>query len=265
MRVAANLTFLFSEFDTVARPAAARDAGFDAVEIIHSEDVALEVLAAAVRAAGLPVAVCNCPVGDFVTGGSGLSGVPGREAAFDEAFDQALRIADAFGCGRINIGPSRLAPGEDREVCMEAFAHNVGKAAARFDGTLLVEPLNRTDFADVLLAGPEEGLAVVERVGRANVRLQFDAYHVAAMGFDPVAALVAAFDHVGHVQIGDVPGRGAPGTGRLDFDALFGVLDQGGYAGFVGAEYVASADGSTDLRWWRDRQIAAHGTRNCHA
>jgi len=49
----------------------------------------------------------------------------------------------------------------------------------------------------------------------------------------------------------DVPDRGAPGTGELDFEALFGQLAAQGYAGWIGCEYKPSdpADSSTSFGW----------------
>ncbi len=59
------------------------------------------------------------------------------------------------------------------------------------------------------------------------MRLQFDAYHVQRMEGDPATRLAPLLDHVGHVQIADNPGRHQPGTGEIDFAALFELLDDG--------------------------------------
>ena len=51
---------------------------------------------------------------------------------------------------------------------------------------------------------------------------------------------------IGHVQIADAPGRGRPGTGRIDFGALFALLDEIGYTGRIALEYV---DPRPDFAW----------------
>jgi hydroxypyruvate isomerase len=58
-------------------------------------------------------------------------------------------------------------------------------------------------------------------------------------------------DSIAHVQVADPPGRGAPGTGTLDFEPLFGQLAEQGYGGWVGLEYVPGdpADSTSSLRW----------------
>jgi hydroxypyruvate isomerase len=94
-------------------------------------------------------------------------------------------------------------------------------------------------------------LAVIDKVPAANVAFLADLYHLARMGEDLATTLAACRDRIGHVQIADPPGRGAPGTGTLDFEPLFAQLAAQGYAGSVGLEYLPldPSDSSTSFRW----------------
>ena len=85
----------------------------------------------------------------------------------------------------------------------------------------------------------------------ANVAFLADLYHLAMMGEDLAVTLSAHRDRIAHVQVADVPGRGAPGTGTLDFEPLFAQLAAQGYAGSVGLEYLPTdpADSSTSFGW----------------
>jgi hydroxypyruvate isomerase len=71
------------------------------------------------------------------------------------------------------------------------------------------------------------------------------------MGEDLAGVLAAYRDRIGHVQIADVPGRGAPGTGSVAFGTLLGQLAGLGYRGRVGLEYKPTdpADSSTSFGW----------------
>ena len=55
----------------------------------------------------------------------------------------------------------------------------------------------------------------------------------------------------GDMAAADVPDRGAPGTGELDYEALFGQLAAQGYARWIGCEYKPSdpSDSSTSFGW----------------
>jgi len=56
-------------------------------------------------------------------------------------------------------------------------------------------------------------------------------------GGRPCTDVVSWLPLVGHVHYADHPGRGAPGTGTIDFRRFVGVLERGGYAGAVGLEF----------------------------
>ena len=54
---------------------------------------------------------------------------------------------------------------------------------------------------------------------------------------------------IAHVHIADHPGRAEPGTGALDFPAFFRLLDDLGYAGWVGCEYKPLGTTNEGLGW----------------
>ena len=48
--------------------------------------------------------------------------------------------------------------------------------------------------------------------------------------------------HIGHFHLADVPGRGEPGTGALDFSEILSLIDSLGYDRYVGLEFHPTAD-----------------------
>ena len=78
-----------------------------------------------------------------------------------------------------------------------------------------------------------------------------DLYHLAKMGEDVAEVLSGCREKIRHVQVADLPGRGAPGTGTLDFAPLFRQLAGQGYDGWVGLEYIPvdPADSATSFAW----------------
>ena len=57
-------------------------------------DGRFKTLKAALDAEGVPLVLINTPPGDFEAGERGLAALPGREADFRDAMDQALDYAD---------------------------------------------------------------------------------------------------------------------------------------------------------------------------
>jgi hydroxypyruvate isomerase len=92
---------------------------------------------------------------------------------------------------------------------------------------------------------------VIEKSQRVNVGMLADLYHLAMMSEDLSDTLSRYAPLIGHVQIADVPGRGAPGTGTLDFGPLFAQLTEQGYTGSIGLEYIPNdmTDSSACFGW----------------
>lgn len=115
--------------------------------------------------------------------------------------------------------------------------------------TLLVEPINPRDMPGFLLNRSAETLALIERVGEPNVKLQYDVYHMQITEGDLARTLERERARIGHVQIADNPGRHEPGSGEINFPFLFDWLDRIGYDGWVSAEYLPAGDTVAGLGW----------------
>ncbi|MFE2753318.1 hydroxypyruvate isomerase family protein [Actinosynnema sp. NPDC059335] len=243
MRYDVNLSILFTDLPVLARPAAARAAGFDAVEfwwpfaeaVPPSREV--EAFEAAVTDAGVRLVSLNFFAGDLSAGDRGLVAWPGRQSEFRAGVEIAAGIARRLGCRALNALHGNF-PTTDAALANLAFAADV---AAEVDAVVLVEPLSGAP--DYPLRTAADVLEVVGRVGRDNVALLADLYHLAVNGDDLDAVVSDHVDRIGHVQVAEVPGRGAPGTGDLDVLGYLAKLEANGYRGHVGLEYRASTGG----------------------
>ena len=92
---------------------------------------------------------------------------------------------------------------------------------------------------------------IIDRLGRPNLKLQFDIYHRQILHGDVLKGLEALLPMIGHVQTASVPQRHEPGTGELDDFRIFAALDALGYEGWVGCEYRPRAGTSAGLGWAR--------------
>ena len=253
----ANITFLFREIPLTERFAAARDAGFEAVEILSPEDVSLSALADAAKSAGVSVALVNAPMGDFITGGDGLSAVPGRQTEFRAAVAQAREMAEALHCKRVHIGPSKVPSGSSWQNCYDVFLENATYAAqqlAQAGMEMTIEALNDMDMPTVFLSRADQVLSVIGEIAEPNVSFQFDVYHMVKMEADYLRVLHDNIDKIGHIQFADSPGRAEPGSGSLDFPVLFDCIDGLGYDGWVGAEYQPGGQTEESLTWFAEHR-----------
>jgi hydroxypyruvate isomerase len=54
---------------------------------------------------------------------------------------------------------------------------------------------------------------------------------------------------IGHIQLADIPGRHEPGTGEINFANLLRFVDEAGYDGWIGCEYIPAGKTEDGLKW----------------
>lgn len=254
MSFVVNCSMLLTDLPVLQRPRAARDAGFDAVEFWWPFDDAVpgdaevDMFVAAVADAGVRLTALNFAGGDMAAGERGLLSDPGRRQEFRDNVDVAFGIADRLGTRAFNaLYGNRLAgiDAAEQDETATANLEHVGGTAERRGAIILIEPLSGVDGYPLRTAA--DVLAVIDRVEVTSLRLLADLYHLSVNGDDIDAVIDAQVDRIGHVQIADAPGRGAPGTGSLDIDRYLRRLAGGGYRGDVSLEY--RADGPDPFGW----------------
>jgi hydroxypyruvate isomerase len=253
MRFCLNVSILFTEVPLLERFARARDAGFDAVELWWPSGEDPADVRAAIEDAGLDVVLLNFDAGDMPAGDRGLASDPKLQDAFRSNVPVALELAGAVGATKLNALLGHELPDLGREEQLEVARENVrfaADAAADQDAQVLIEAVNTFENGPYLISTTRDASEFVESVGRDNVALQYDAYHMQRMEGNVTATIEEHFAEIAHVQIADSPGRGQPGTGELDYDFILGRLEELGYDGWVGLEYKAP-DGDTEasLDW----------------
>lgn len=214
----------------------AKVAGLDAVEFWKFSNKDVDAVRAALEETGLPLAGILCePIAPLAN--------PEAHGWFLEGVRTSLAAALKLGA-KVMIAQA----GDDQTGVARARQHAeivkvLGEAAKIIEGsgvTLALEPLNdRVDHPGYYLTSTTEGLDIIDEVGRGEIRLLYDIYHAAVMG-EEIDLLAGRLDRVVHVHLADTPGRGEPGTGRMDYVERLGWLAANGYDGLVGLEYKPS-------------------------
>jgi 2-dehydrotetronate isomerase len=255
-RFAANISLMFAEHPFLDRFEAAAAAGFKAVECQSCYEHAIPAIKERLERTGLVLALINTRPGDPAIDGFGLAATAGREMEFQARVDQALDYAASLGVTKIH---AMAGDGFDVPENARAFVNNIrtaGEKAAARGKTILIEPLNPRDRPNYFLRSITRAADFIVEVGLANVKLQFDAYHVALMEGDVIQRLKEFAPLIGHVQIAGVPARHEPDEGEVDYPAFFATLEEIGYDGWVGAEYRPRGRTEDGLGWARRYGIA---------
>ncbi|MEW6046041.1 MAG: hydroxypyruvate isomerase [Bacillota bacterium] len=251
IRWVANLTMLFTEVPFMERFERAARAGFRYVEFLFPYGQDVEGIAGELARLGLEQVLFNLPAGDWASGERGIAADPGRRAEFRDGVERALEIACRLGVRRLNCLAGRRRPdlpeAEQHACLVENLRHAADRLAAH-GLVLLVEALNELDVPGFYLTTTRQALALLDQVGRANVQLQYDAYHMQIMEGNLTQTLLTNLSRIGHVQVADVPGRHEPGSGEIRYPFVLEKLDQAGYTGFVSLEYVPQDSTEESLR-----------------
>jgi hydroxypyruvate isomerase len=250
LKFAANISTMFNELPLLDRFAAARDAGFEAVEILFPYEEPAPKVAAAATSAGLEVVLINSPI----SAGKGSPGIACRPELEDEFYDsikQARDYALAMGVGQINV-LAGSCEARERDACLQTLQERLAASADELsaDGiSILIEPINPKDRWDYAVPSFEAAMQILKKAGRPNIGLQFDVYHAAMMGLDPIEAFKTYLRRIWHIQFSDMPGRHEPGSGTIDYAAVFKAIGESGYDGWLSAEYHPSAKTADSLAW----------------
>jgi len=121
--------------------------------------------------------------------------------------------------------------------------------AAAGDITILIEPINRRDVPGYHVAALEQAAETVSAVGRANLKIMADCYHIQVGQGDLVRRLETHLPMIGHIQIAAAPSRAEPDEGELNYPWIAGALAAMGYDGYLGAEYRPRNGTEAGLGW----------------
>jgi hydroxypyruvate isomerase len=266
LRFDVNCSILFAELPVLQRASAARAAGFGGVEFwwpwegMAPTDAEADAFVASIADAGVELVSLNFHTGDMAAGERGIVSHPSRVREFRENVAAAVEIAGRTGCTRLNAPYGLRVPGvdvaEQDAVAIENLVF-AAQAAEKAGAAVLVEAINSVDIPGFPVDSSAKAMAVLAKTAAPNVGFLADLYHLAKMGEDVADVLGRYRESILHVQVADSPGRGAPGTGTVDFEPLFARLAAQGYDGWVGLEYLPPDGGGSSAGFWWLREAAA--------
>lgn len=218
----------------------ARAIGYDYLELSLAHLAALspaafDTLRARVEAAGLPVEACN----NFFPRAVPLTGAAVdwpqvrryTQLAVNRAAELGVRVI-VFGSSaakNVPAGFPMYRAWQQIVTALNLVADEVGRKGIE----IAIEPLNRQESN--IVNSVAEGLALMHRVKRAEVRMLADYYHMAVEKEDPAILRQVGVD-LRHVHFARLEGRAFPNEIEPGYAAFFGMLKAIGYDGRVSIE-----------------------------
>jgi hydroxypyruvate isomerase len=254
-RFAANLSMMYQEHGFLERFGAAAKDGFTGIEFLFPYAYPAADIRARLTEHSLIQALFNGPPGNWDAGERGLAALPGREDDFRRSVASALDYARVLGNERVHLMAGLIRAGDERARYRETYLRNLEYAAneaAPAGVTIVIEPINTRDIPGFFLNRQDEAHAICAEVGAPNLKVQMDFYHCQIVEGDLAMKLKRYIAGIGYIQIAGVPERHEPDTGEINYPYLFGLMDQLGYAGWVGCEYRPKGGTGAGLGWLRN-------------
>lgn len=252
IRLAANLTMLFTEVPFMQRFEAAAAAGFEGVEFLFPYAFDAQEIADQLRRNQLTLVLHNLPPGNWDAGERGIACHPDRIAEFEAGVASAVHYAKILGAPQLNCLAGIAPAGVDRGAAEQTLIRNLSYAAAELKKhqiRLLIEPINTFDIPGFFLSGTAQALNLIRKTGSDNLFVQYDIYHMQRMEGELINTIRTNLNMIKHMQLADTPGRFEPGTGEINYRKLFSEIDAMGYDGWIGCEYKPQNGTLAGLTW----------------
>ena len=251
-KFAANLSMMFTDAPFLDRFALAHQAGFEAIEFLFPYAYDADQLAERLRRYQLQLVLHNLPAGDWNAGDRGMACDPRRIDEFRAGVPTALEYALELGVTQLHCmagkTPGGLAPERARATLIDNLRYATTELAPH-GINLLIEPINHYDIPGYFLNYSRQALDIIAEAACPNLFLQYDIYHMQRMEGELSNTIRANLPMIKHMQIADTPGRHEPGTGEINYRHLFALIDELGYDGWLGCEYLPAGDTIAGLVW----------------
>ncbi|MDP2998215.1 MAG: TIM barrel protein [Bryobacterales bacterium] len=206
---------------------------------------------------------CVCLVGNIGVNPKGMGLCdPAEREGFLAEMRASTEAARRFESRRLVVLSGFKVPGRPRAPQHDSIVEGLKRAhdvVSPHGVTMIVEvvntlapvePLNPrgNNHADYYLDRTAEAFEIVRETGSPFVKILYDTYHSQIMEGNLIETIRKNIAHIGHIHVGDVPGRHEPGTGEINFPSVFRAIRETGYSDFVAMEYVPSRDAMTTLK-----------------
>ena len=219
--------------------------GFDLIEIPLMEIEKADAKAIKERLDAVGLAVCTSTACNEANDPTGEDEATRKRAV--EYLTKCVETSAAIGATSFSgviysaIGRKILSmPDESYWERSAAVLKQVAKVAQDHGLTLGLEPINR--YESFLLNTTDQALKLKEMIDEPNIALHLDAYHMNIEEEEFYAPTKKAAPHLCHFHLSESH-RGTPGTGTVDWEAIYRALAESNYEGVVGLEsFIESSD-----------------------
>lgn len=255
MQYSCCIEMLFTQLPLVQRIAAARQAGCDGVEFWQWQNKDLNAIGQALADEGMPLF-------SMLGNQAGCVFEPSQADLYIEGVMESMDQAARLNTSRLILtlgNESSIHQFTPRQLdVMNNTLRKLADQAKQYGITLMLEPLNSLiDHCGCPLNCSGLTYAILRRVGRPEVKMLYDIYHMQIMEGNILTTLQGILPTVEYLHIAGVPGRNEPYLGELNYPRILQTLQAKGFDGIVGLEFTPTQASSHDaivqtLTWLKE-------------
>ncbi|MDB3955105.1 TIM barrel protein [Alphaproteobacteria bacterium] len=252
IKLSANLSFLFNELPFEKRFNASSVLGFKAVEFLFPYEYKINSIKEWLEEAKQKLILFNTYPGSWENGERGIASIVGREIEFREKFELSIEYASQLDCPFIHVMSGINTKNNMHNKARDIFKENLHYAAtscSKHNITALIEPINDRDIPNYHLNYVDDALNIIKEINHPNLKLQLDLYHAQIMSGDLTNIIKRSIEYTKHIQIASPPYRSDPGTGEINYNFIFNVINNLNYNGYIGCEYKPLDQTVNSLKW----------------
>lgn len=228
----------------------AQKSGFQAVECAFPYAFTPEELVKVQVDSGLEQILLNTDPGTCL----GFAALVNHEQKFMESLHKSIEYCQAVKCQRLHIMSGKMT--ENVTASTQVLKDNLKKALPLLEkaGIIgLIEPINPYWVPDYFLNDFDLAADIIKEINHPNLKLMLDVFHLQYLKGNLSNNIPKLLPITGHVQIAQVPTRHEPDSeGEKDYKYVLKLLEQEGYQGWIGLEYIPKAGTDQGLSWIQD-------------
>ncbi|MEM2921714.1 MAG: TIM barrel protein [Candidatus Bathyarchaeia archaeon] len=245
VKLSVCVEMIFTELPFLDRIGAVAEAEFEALEFWGWRNKDIDAILKRKEEHGLEVSSFG------VDPGGNIVDYNTRDV-FIKGLRDSIEVAHKLGCARLIVTTGNEMTGVPRVVQHQnvvKILKDAAKLAENANITLVLEPLNvLVDHKGYYLYSSSEGFEILREVGSPNVKLLYDIYHQQITEGNLIETISNNIKLIGHFHAADVPGRHEFGTGEINYSNVLKRIDELGYDGFVGLEFMPLEDSKEALK-----------------
>ena len=245
------IDMMFSRYDFYERIDAVKSCGIDTIEFWKWTNKDIDRIAALLKEKEMKLSIFNIDSSDEQLSYDLSRGIlnDGRVEDFLKALEESIPVYKKLGASAmiVLIGENKAYSEENVYKCLDAAKPFLEE----HDITLIVEPLNNIDRVGYSMPYAAPVFELLRKLNSPHIKMLYDIYHQNMMGDFSMEDVKENIDLIGHFHVADAPGRHEPGTGNVDYGAIFSEIKKLPYEGYIGLEYRATKNDEETLEFLR--------------